>query len=283
LDPHTNILRSTTAGYAAVLGGCDSLTVTPFDQVLREPDDFSRRIAVNTQHILREECLGEAVADPAGGSWFVENLTKEIAVNAWTEFQKTEAPDASSTANQQRGEMSKRRRIMVGVNQYANPTEKPLTSTKDTSESRLAGEFEALRSASWSYAQRTGSLPKIFLLTMGPLKQHKARADFSRGFLEPGGFEVIYPAGFATVAEAVTAAKSSRALAAVLCSTDETYPELVPSVLGELRGSLPLILAGHPTEHIEAFKAAGVADFIHLKADCGKFLAAWQQKLGVIS
>ena len=47
--------------------------------------------------------------------------------------------------------------------------------------------------------------------------------------------------------------------------------------------ALPVILAGYPADHIEAFKAAGIADFIHIKADCGAFLAAWQKKLGVAS
>jgi methylmalonyl-CoA mutase len=107
------------------------------------------------------------------------------------------------------------------------------------------------------------------------------RADFVRGFLEPGGFAVLYPPGFATAASAAQAAKESGALAAVLCSTDDTYPELVPAVLAELQGALPVILAGYPPEQVEAFRSAGIADFIHVKADCGAFLAAWQKKLGV--
>lgn len=285
LDPHTNMLRSTASAYAAVLGGCDSLSVSPYDEVLREPDDFSRRIALNTQRILREECHAEAVADPAGGSWFVENLTREIAGAAWAEFQKSEqgqaVDDIGATAKGQRDALSKRRRVMVGVNQYANPAEKPLTSTISTSAERLAGNFEQLRSNAWAYAAKHGGAPKIFLLTMGSLKQHKARADFVRGFLEPGGFEVVYPSGFEHASEAVQAALGSGALATVLCSTDDTYPELVPAVLEAMKGALPVILAGYPPDHIEAFKSAGIADFIHMKADCGAFLADWQTKLGV--
>lgn len=283
LDPHTNILRSTAAAYAAVLGGCDSLTVSPFDEVFREPDEFSRRIARNTQTILREECRADAVADPAGGSWFVENLTKEMAETAWAEFQKSAAGDVGSAAKAQREAVSKRRRVMVGVNHYANPSEKPLPATKSTGGERLAGGFERLRANARAYAAKHGHAPKIFLLTMGPLKQHKARADFARGFLEPGGFDVLYPSGFATAAEAAKAAKDSGALAAVLCSTDDTYPELVPAVLAELKAALPVMLAGFPPDHAETFKSAGIADFIHLKADCGAFLAAWQMKLGVAS
>ena len=79
-DPHTNILRYTIAACAAVLGGCDSLTVQPFDGGKAE---FSRRLAVNTQRILREECQLAGVADAGGGAWFVESLTKEIADAAW--------------------------------------------------------------------------------------------------------------------------------------------------------------------------------------------------------
>ncbi|MFM8809832.1 MAG: methylmalonyl-CoA mutase family protein, partial [Chthoniobacterales bacterium] len=80
-EPHTNILRSTVSACAAVLGGCDSLTILPFDGGKAE---FSRRLALNTQRILREECLLAGVADAGGGSWFVESLTAEIADDAWT-------------------------------------------------------------------------------------------------------------------------------------------------------------------------------------------------------
>lgn len=281
LDPHTNMLRATAAAYAAVLGGCDSLTVAPFDEVFREPDEFSQRIARNTQAVLREECRAEVVADPAGGAWFVETLTAEIAQAAWAEFQTAQAPDVNSAGKAQRESVSQRRRVLVGVNQYADPYAKPLASMKNTQVERLAGGFEALRANAWDYAAKHGEAPKIFLLTMGPLKQHKARADFVRGFLEPGGFAVLYPSGFETAAEAVKAAQESGALAAVLCSTDETYPELVPAVLAEMREAMPVMLAGYPADHVEAFQAAGLADFIHLKADCGAFLATWQKKLGV--
>lgn len=287
LDAHTNILRSTTSAYAAVLGGCDSLEVSPYDEVFREPTEFSRRLALNTQRILREECHAAAVADPGGGSWFVENLTRQIAEGAWGLFQTAESGadgDCVSTgAKAQREALSKRRRVMVGVNQYANASEILPADAKGTGAGRLSGHFEQLRLAASAYSQRTGTPPRIFLLTMGPVKQHKARADFVRGFLEPGGFEVVYPRGFDSAAEAVGAAKDSGALAAVLCSTDETYPDLVPAILAEMQGVMPVILAGFPAEQVEAFKAAGIADFIHLKADCGAFLADWQKRTGVTS
>lgn len=281
LDPYNNMLRSTAAAYAAVLGGCDSLGVSPFDEVVRTPDDFSRRIALNTQRILREECYAADVFDPAGGSWFVETLTKKIAEAAWEEFQNGTKADVATAAKSQRDTLSKRRRVMVGVNQYANATEKPLARAEKADIGRLADNFEKLRADAWSYAQKHGTAPKIFLLTMGPLKQHKARADFVRGFVEPGGFEVVYPAGFSSASEAAKAAQDSGALAAVLCSTDDTYADLVPAVMAEMKQTMPVILAGYPADQIESFKAAGIADFIHMKADCGAFLSTWQKNLGV--
>lgn len=281
LDPHTNMLRSTVSACAAIFGGCNSLVVSPFDEVFREPDAFSRRLALNTQLILRDECHAAAVCDPAGGSWFVENLTREIAELAWADFQKSEVVDTAASAKAQRSSLSNRRRVMVGVNQYANPLEKPLAPTKSTATTRLAGHFENLRHNAWTYAEKHGGLPKVFLLTMGPLKQHKARADFVRGFLESGGFDVLYPTGFETASNAVRAARESGALAAVLCSTDETYPDLVSAVLAEMAGTMPVFLAGYPSGDVESFKSAGIADFIHLKADCSAFLTAWQKTLGI--
>ena len=86
LDPHVNMLRTTTEAMAAILGQVDSLHVAPFDEPLGLPDQFSRRIARNVQLILAEECHFDQVADPAGGSWYVEKLTADLAARAWEIF-----------------------------------------------------------------------------------------------------------------------------------------------------------------------------------------------------
>src|SRR5690606_8681436 len=70
-DMHTNILRTAVEAFAAVLGGCDSLQVGPFDEVLRPASEFSQRVARNQQFVLRDECHLTHVIDPAGGSWYV--------------------------------------------------------------------------------------------------------------------------------------------------------------------------------------------------------------------
>jgi methylmalonyl-CoA mutase len=89
-DPYVNMLRTQTEAMSAILGGTDSLTVEPFDIVFRQPDEFSERIARNQQLILKEESYFDKVADPAAGSYYIENLTNLIADSAWKLFLELE-------------------------------------------------------------------------------------------------------------------------------------------------------------------------------------------------
>jgi methylmalonyl-CoA mutase len=149
---------------------------------------------------------------------------------------------------------------------------------------RGAVPFERLRAAADAFAARTGQRPQVFLATMGPLIQHKGRADFATAFLGVGGFDTIYPSGFTSSDEAATAALTSGAKAVVICSTDATYPELVPPLVKKLKQANPgltVLLAGYPTDQIDAFKAVGVDDFIHLNANCQALLSTLQNKMGV--
>ncbi len=86
-DPWVNMLRTTVATLAAGVGGADAVTVLPFDHALGLPDAFARRIARNTSTILVEESHLSRVIDPAGGSWYVERLTDELAHSGWEFFQ----------------------------------------------------------------------------------------------------------------------------------------------------------------------------------------------------
>jgi methylmalonyl-CoA mutase len=90
-DPHVNILRATTESVSAILGGADSLSVAPFDEYCAEPNEASRRLARNTQLILKHEALFDRVADPGAGSYCLEVLTDSIARNAWEILQRIEA------------------------------------------------------------------------------------------------------------------------------------------------------------------------------------------------
>jgi len=139
LDPHVNMLRTTTEAMAAVFGQVDALHVAPFDEPLGLPDQFSRRIARNTHTILREESHLDVVVDPAGGSWCVETLTAQVAEAAWAQFQAIEGQggivaalragtvqaEIAQVADRRRQELASRKAILVGTNQYANPQEKP--------------------------------------------------------------------------------------------------------------------------------------------------------------
>jgi methylmalonyl-CoA mutase len=89
-DPYNNIVRTTVEALAAVLGGTQSLHTNSFDEAIALPTDFSARIARNTQLILAEESGITAVADPLGGSWYVEELTRELEERAWDLIQEVE-------------------------------------------------------------------------------------------------------------------------------------------------------------------------------------------------
>ena len=90
-DPHVNILRATTEAMAAVLGGADAVTVTPFDACYKAPDEASRRLARNTQLLLKHEAWLGRVADAGGGSYALETITDFMAREGWKVMQDIEA------------------------------------------------------------------------------------------------------------------------------------------------------------------------------------------------
>ena len=390
IDPHVNMLRATTEALAAAVGGAETLCVAPFDEPLGAPDDFSRRIARNVQIILQEEAHLTQLIDPAGGSYAVETLTDELARAAWALFQEIERQGGMAAAltggfvqssiavvaDKRAAALAKRRDVLVGVNQFANPAEKPRPSAPPADDTlyqergallaayraardaaahaaalaqlaratagapemvveaaiaaaevgatlgeiaaalrgddgarptatplpqtRAAEPFEALRQKALSLTLSRGErepealsltlsqgereldplalrerdgervLPRLFLANLGPPRQHKARADFTQAFFEVGGFQVISNNGFRTPDEAAAAALASGAPAVAICSTDETYPELVPPLVAAIKAAAPdtvIILAGRPAEQVEPLRAAGVDEFIYFGAD----------------
>ena len=89
-DRYTNLLRATTEALSAAVGGCDRLTVEPFG--------FDSHLALNLQRILKEESHIDAVADPAGGSYYIEALTDSLAREAWKLLQQMEAEGGYTAA-----------------------------------------------------------------------------------------------------------------------------------------------------------------------------------------
>lgn len=158
---------------------------------------------------------------------------------------------------------------------------------------RWTERYEALRFDTEKFKKETGENVEIFLANMGKIPQHKARADFSTSFLQVGEFNVHLNDGFQddeTMSGIDKCAKAAAEFpydAAVICSTDATYPDIVPELAPKLKAALPkgavLFLAGAaPKDLEEKYRAAGVDDFISVKANCYEILRMLQKKKGMI-
>jgi methylmalonyl-CoA mutase len=90
-DPWTNLLRQTSACFGAAIAGADAILLGNFTDALGLPTAFARRQTRNMQLVLMEESHLGRVADPAGGTWYLETLTDQLAKAAWSNFQAIEA------------------------------------------------------------------------------------------------------------------------------------------------------------------------------------------------
>ncbi len=263
-DPWVNMLRTTLAAFSAGVGGADTVLVHPFDVAI--PDGFpgtsrtfARRIARNTQLLLLEESHIGRVLDPAGGSWFVEDLTAQLAEQAWRHFQDIEArggfvaahdhvaEQIADVAARRADDIAHRRTALTGVNEYPNIDEPALPPGEAlTSVARYAAGFEALRDRSDVFVKSTGARPKVLLLPLGPLAEHNVRTAFATNLLASGGIEAVNPGtvGAADVAQVVAAAGSPSV--AVICGADARYATDAAGVVAAARaaGVTRIYLAG---------------------------------------
>jgi methylmalonyl-CoA mutase len=262
-DIHVNILRATIAGFAGAVGGLDGLTIYPFDMRLGRRDPLARRVARNLQIMLAEESNLGRVADPAGGAYFVERLTNDLARQAWGEFQAIEAAGGAAaaiasgmlpkriaeSAADRASKAAKRKAPILGVSEFANVAETPHppANLSDAASALTPGTpflvaptapgdgpmsvqpvgkaFEALRDAADAYTKSTGTAPGVFLANIGALAQFTARASFAANAFAAGG---IAPAGeqgigFADGDAVAAAFKASGAAIACICGTDTAY------------------------------------------------------------
>lgn len=150
---------------------------------------------------------------------------------------------------------------------------------------RWTEQFEALRKRTADCIASGKPNVKIFFANMGPIPQHKARADFIAGFMEVANFELLRNDGYPTVEECAAAAVASGADMAVICSTDATYPELVPALAKAIKAKAPqmkVALAGAPAEEFkDSYVAAGVDDFISVRSNCLQTLSDLQKAKGM--
>jgi len=293
-DPYVNMLRGTTEAMAAIIGGAELVTVTPFNSAFAGPDAFARRMAVNTQLILREEAHFDELSDPASGSWYIEALTDKMAREAWTLFQKLEAAGGYSHAvgsglvdslvkparEVRRASIAQRRKQFTGLNVHANPSERELDNMGQLSEhARGASDFEAMRLRTERHEKATGRATKVFLLQFGDAKMRRARAEFVTDFFQCGGFGIVAPAPFETADAASEAIAGEKPDLVVLCSSDAEYPALAAAVCPAVKQ--PVIVAGFPKDAVEQLKQAGVAEFVHIRSNALETLTALQNKLGM--
>ncbi|MFF9199764.1 methylmalonyl-CoA mutase family protein [Streptomyces sp. NPDC014779] len=287
-DPWVNMLRTTVATLAAGVGGADSVTVHPFDHALGLPDAFARRIARNTSTILIEESHLSRVIDPAGGSWYVETLTDELAHAAWDFFQEIEREGGqaavlrsgwveqrlSATWAERSKALAKRREPVTGVSEFPHLAEKPVVREPAPAEPsgglprvRRDEAFEALRARSDAHLAATGARPRIYLAALGPAAAHTARLTFAANLFQAGGIEPVTEGGFA----------DSGATEVCLCSSDAVYEERAAEEAAAFRaaGAGHVVLAGRPAAYPDA------DSYVFAGCDAVAVLSATLDRMGV--
>lgn len=332
-DPWVNLLRVTAASFAAGLGGAASVTSSPFDAELGEPEELGRRMARNTQLLLQEESNLGRVVDPMGGSWYIETLTEQIADAAWGGFRDLESGgglpatllDGTVAGYMESARAARLLRVatrkdaITGVSEFPDIHETPVLRTAPdlrTIRSRAAStteadshrggssptecdplprvrwsqEFEALRDGSDAYIAATGTRPKVFLVNLGPVAVHTARATFAKNFFEAGGIEALTSERGATVgfddpADAVADVLAAGAHLVCICSSDAVYAEHSVEFASALHaaGLSPVYLAGNPGDRRDAEMAAGVSEFVHVGTNVLEVLQRAHDTLGTPS
>ena len=300
-DPSVNILRGTLACFGAGVGGAESVTLLPFDHAIGKPDAFARRLARNTQSVLLEESKLAGVIDPAGGSWYVENLTDALAGAAWQEFTEIERAggieselDSGALAgrlDETRAQRSKRIATradpITGVSEFPDLHEEAVRrpARADTGQHRAglpvvryAQDFERLRDAAEAHRAAHGRYPRVFLATLGPVAAHTARATFASNLLRAGGIEPVDPGPSESTADLVAAFRQSGAAVACVCGSDDAYAEQANTTAAELKdaGAASVLLAGKPSEQYPE-----ITGFVFAGCDALEILTSTLETLGV--
>lgn len=302
-DPYVNMLRGTTEAMSASLAGVHSLEVLPFDAAFEEPSEFSARIARNVQLLLKHESHFDSVVDPAGGSYYIENLTKSIAEEAWKLFREvedkggyiaafesgfiTDAVKASAEAKDKA--IATRRSVLLGTNQYPNFTE---LADKTVGKEDVVRNYDANKNALQPYrggmafeqmrfeVDHSGKSPKAFMLTCGTLAMARARSQFACNFFACAGIRVEDNTFFKSVEEGAEAALKSGAGIVVICAADDDYAELAPKAKKILGDKAIFVVAGDPACRGE-LEGKGIGNFISVRSNVLETLKSYLKELGI--
>ena len=306
-DPWVNLLRLTAAGFSAATGGADSIILANFTDAIGLASTFARRQARNMQLVLMEESHLGRVADPAGGAWFLESLTDDLARQAWTRFQAIEAAgglihaltcgmiadQVAKTRTERQAAIAKRKDGLVGVSEYPNLKETPVevlhpdrkalavsgpsvhlpgpdTQCPPLLPYRASAQLEALRDRVEALAVR----PSVFLATLGTAADYAARTGFAQNLLAVAGIDsqLGTPDQFS----------ASGTSMAILCSADSLYAEGGAAAAKALKaaGAKQLYLAGRPGDLEADLTAAGVDGFLYAGNDITETLSQFLAFLG---
>jgi methylmalonyl-CoA mutase len=306
-DPWVNLLRTTLACFGAGVGGAEAVTVQPFDAALGLPDGFARRIARNTSSLLVMESHLARVIDPAGGSWYVERLTDELAAAAWAWFTEIEraggivaaldsglvAQRLESTWSRRADRLAHRQDALTGVSEFPNLAEKPVVRAPFPDADRpgagglparrYAQGYEALRDAADADAESTGTRAAVFLATLGPAAAHTARATFAANLFQAGGLATP-TSGLGTDPETIAEAlRASGARVACLASSDRVYADHAVPVARALKaaGAGTVWLAGNPGERAAEYAAAGIDGYVYTGVDALAVLRDVHRQSGI--
>jgi methylmalonyl-CoA mutase len=313
-DPYVNLLRAGNEAFAAILGGIQYLHVSPFNEPEGNVTAFSDRIARNTQLVLKEEAHLTKVVDPAGGSWYIESLTNELAEKAWNLFLEIDAKDGiistlrsnwlqeqiAQVKEKRQANIFTRKQSIIGTNIYANLLEEPLhtekmeeitlneaaeVSIKPIPNERLSFAFEELRDRSLKLKNQSGRQPSVGLICLGLLKQHKARVDFITGFMAPGGIVTVSSEEIHSFENAVDFLNGNPLQHYCICGSNDQYSEIGPDFVSKIKEQYPkanLYLAGIPENETEWLNA-GIAGVISVKSNCFETLSQLMDEMEVES
>lgn len=294
-DAWTNILRVTSAAFAAAVGGANEITTYPLTDALGLPTAFARRVARNTQAVLAEECRLGHVADPAGGAWFVEKLTRDIADRAWSlmqqlqthaaplEFLQTQVAEARE---RRRAVIATRRETITGVTDFPllgaalpefEPTDRRLPAGR-FAPIRLAEPFETLR------AKAEAASPRIFFANLATLPEFGPRAQWSRNLFATGGIASLGAEdAYASIDALIDAYRASNTRVALIAGADTAYAEQAENAAQRLKaaGADWVVLAGKPGERETALRAAGVDQFVFAGQNALNELGTLHAALGI--
>ena len=311
-DPWVNLLRAAAAALAAGVAGADAVTVLPFDHACDPADSggaLGRRLARNTQLLLLQESHLSRPADPAGGSFYVETVTDELAQAGWRILQQVEEAGgidavvadgslrrAVEQQWQQRLEaLSTRREPLIGVSEY--PLLDDAGHSSDAGDDRMPGgrglpirrlaqPFEELRDAADRHRVATGTRPAAWVAALGSAAAHAARTSWVQNLLAAGGIEARGAEGVDSPVAAAADFAASGLSVAVIAGTDDMYRQRAVSTAAALSnaGASFVALVCDPdigAEHLENLRSAGVDEFWHHGIDAVAALKRLHAVIGV--